>query len=147
MGRKLIILFTFFVLLFSSLFIANPTEASSIVKGKFVNVTYDEVQLDKNVTEKSLKSITLKNEQGRTTTLNIDKYAKLSVDSVKTKIDAFKLGMEVEADVELRRVKALRGSTGTERAQINHRDRVVTGTVNKIDSDGEYLTVRLADGK
>ena len=91
MARKPIILFTFFVLLFSSLFIANPTEASSLVKGTFVDVTYDEVQLDKNTTEKRLKSITIKNEQGRTMTLNIDKFAKLSVDSVMTTIDTFKL--------------------------------------------------------
>ena len=112
-----------------------------------MDVTYDDVQLDKNTTEKRLKNITIKNEQGRTMTLTIDKFAKLSVDSVMTTIDAFKLGMEVEVDVELRRVKALRGMTGSEPAQIDHRDKIVTGTVSKIDKDGKFITVRLDDGK
>ncbi|MBO0588904.1 hypothetical protein [Sporosarcina sp. E16_8] len=133
--------------LFSSLFFINSAAASAPVNGTFVDVTYDEVQLDKNTTEKRLKSITIKNEQGRTMTLTIDKFAKLSVDSVMTTIDAFKLGMEVEVDVELRRVKALRGLTGSEPAQIVHRDKVVTGTVNKMDKDGKFITVRLDDGK
>ncbi|MEK5039851.1 hypothetical protein [Sporosarcina sp. FSL K6-3457] len=137
----------FLVLLFSSFLLASPASANSLVTGTFVNVTYDEVQIDKNVTEKRLSTVTIKNEQGRTMTLSIDKYATLSVDSVPTTIDAFKLGMEVEIDVNLRRVKAMRGSTGTAPAKIDHRDRVVTGTVNQIDPNGDFLSIRLDNGQ
>ena len=136
-----------FVLLFSSFFLANPVSADSPVIGTFVNVTYDEVQIDKNLTERRLSSITIKNEQGRTMTLSIDKFATLSVDSVSTTIDAFKFGMEVELDINLRRVKAMRGSTGTAPAKIEQRDKVVTGTVNQIDPNGTFLSIRLDNGQ
>ncbi|NYF23621.1 hypothetical protein [Sporosarcina sp. JAI121] len=145
--KKLYIYSTVVALFCMGLFQTNLASASAPVSGTFVDVAYDEVQLGKNVTEKRLKSITIKNAQGRTTTLNIDKFAKLSVDSVSTTIDAFKLGMEVEADVELRRVKALRGMTGTEPAKIEHRDKVVTGTVNKVDKNGKFLSIRLDTGQ
>ncbi|MER2090336.1 MAG: hypothetical protein ABS920_11410 [Sporosarcina sp.] len=145
--KKLYIFSAVVALFCMGLFQMNPASASAPVSGTFVDVAYDEVQLGKNVTEKRLKSITIKNAQGRTTTLNIDKFAKLSVDSVSTTIDAFKLGMEVEADVELRRVKALRGMTGTEPAKIEHRDKVVTGTVNKVDKNGKFLSIRLNTGQ
>lgn len=137
----------FFVVLFSSFWLANPASADSPVTGTFVNVTYDEIQIDKNATEKRLSTITIKNEQGRTMTLSIDKYAKLSVDSVSTKIDAFKLGMEVEVDVDLRRVKAMRGSTGTAPGKIELGDKVVMGTVNQIDPNGDFLSIRLDNGQ
>lgn len=141
---KLVIL----VFLFSSLFAPISAEASAPVTGTFVDVTYEEVQIDKKTTETRLKSITIKNEQGKTMTLSIDKFAKLSVDSVMTTIDAFKLGMAVEVDVVLRRVKALRGlTTDSESAQIEHRDKVVTGTVTTIDKDGEFVSIKLPDGK
>lgn len=136
-----------FAVLFSSLWLANPASADSPVTGTFVNVTYDEVQIDNKVTEKRLSTITIKNEQGRTMTLSIDKYAKLSVDSVSTTIDAFKLGMEVEVDVNLRRVKALRGSTGTAPGKIEQGDKVVTGIVNQIDPNGDFLSIRLDNGQ
>src|SRR6185437_11518048 len=87
-------------------------KASAPVKGTFVGVTYEEVQLDKDRTERRLKEVTIKNDQGRTITLNIDNFATLTVDSRPVKIEAFKLGMEVEADVNLRRVKAMHGKTG-----------------------------------
>jgi len=136
-----------FVLLFSSLFIAHPVSANSTVTGTFVNVKYDEVQIDKDLTERRLSSVTIKNEQGRTMTLSIDKFATLSVDTVSTTIDAFKFGMEVELDVNLRRVKAMRGSTGTAPAKIEHRDKIVTGTVNQIDPNGTFLSIRLDNGQ
>ncbi|WP_318617982.1 hypothetical protein [Sporosarcina sp. YIM B06819] len=137
----------FFVLLFSSFWLAHPASANSPVNGTFVNVTYDEIQSDKNGTEKKLSTVTIKNEQGQTMTLSIDKYATLSVDSVSTTIDAFKYGMEVEVDVNSRRVKAMRGSTGTAPGKIEHRDKVVIGTVNQLDPNGTFLSIRLDNGQ
>jgi len=145
--RKYPLLLACIVIFSSSLFIANPAAASSKITGTFVDVTYDEVQLDKKVTEKRLKNIIIKNAKGQKTTLTIDKYAKLSVDTIPTTIDAFKLGMDVEVDVELQRVKALRGKTHTQPGKIAHRDKIVIGTVNRIDPNGEFLSVRLDDGK
>lgn len=141
------LLLTFTLALIIGLFSVHPAEASSPTKGTFVNVDYEEVQIDKDTTEKRLKSITIKNDQGRTITLNIDKYAKLYVDTVLVKIEAFKLGMEVEADVNLRRVKTLRGKTGTAPAQIEHRDKTVTGTVYYLDKSGTSLSIRLDNGQ
>ena len=145
--KKTTSLLVFALLLFTGLLVANPASANSLVSGTFVNVIYDEVQIDKDTTEKRLKSITIKNDQGRTITLNIDKFAKLSVDTISTSIEAFKLGMEVEADVDLRRVKALRGQTGTAPAKIEQRDKIVTGTVNRIDKNGKFLSIRLDGGQ
>ena len=147
MFKNIFFSFTVLVVLFSSFLFASPASANSLVTGTFVNVTYDEVQIDKNTTEKRLSTVTIKNEQSRTMTLSIDKYATLSVDSVSTTIDAFKLGMEVEVDVNLRRVKAMRGSTGTAPAKINDRDKVVTGTINQIDPNGDFLSIRLDNGQ
>ena len=145
--KKTTSLLVFALLLFTGLLVANPAEANSLVSGTFVNVIYEEVQIDKDTTEKRLKSITIKNDQGRTITLSIDKFAKLSVDTISTSIEAFKLGMEVEADVDLRRVKALRGQTGTAPAKIEQRDKIVTGTVNRIDKNGKFLSIRLESGQ
>lgn len=125
----------------------NAAKASAPVKGTFVDVTYEEVQLDKDRTEKRLKDVTIKNNQGRTITLNIDSFANLTVDSRPVKIEAFKLGMEVEADVNLRRVKAMRGKTGTQSAAISERDKVITATVTQIDRNGKFISVKLDDGR
>ena len=75
----------------------------------FVDVTYEEVVLDKKTTEKQLSKITLINDKGKTITLNIDRYASLFMNSTPTSIGAFKEGMWVEATVELRNVKELNG--------------------------------------
>lgn len=137
----------FFVLLFSSFWLASPASASSPVTGTFVKANYDEIQITRNETEKKLSTITIKNAQGQTTTVSIDKYATLSVDTLPTTIEAFKLGMEVEVDVNLGRVKAMRGSTGTAPGKIEQGDRVVTGTVNQIDPNGTFLSIRLDNGQ
>lgn len=125
----------------------NAAKASAPVKGTFVGVSYEEVQLDKDKTESRLKEVTIKNDQGRTITLNIDKFAALTVDSRPVKIEAFKLGMEVEADVNLRRVKAMHGKTGTQAAAISERDKVITATVTQIDRNGKFISVKLDDGR
>lgn len=130
-----------------SFMLPQSAKASSTISGTFVNVNYDEVQIDKDTTEKRLSGITIKNDNGRTTTLNIDQYAHLYVDTVPVKIEAFKLGMEVEAEVNLRRVKTLHGKTGTAPAQIEHRDKTVIGTVTRLDPGGASLSIRLDNGQ
>src|SRR5690606_28449272 len=114
------------LLIIAGIMPGNAAKANAPVKGTFVGVSYEEVQLDKDKTESRLKEVTIKNDQGRTITLNIDKFAALTVDSRPVKIEAFKLGMEVEADVNLRRVKAMHGKTGTQAAAISERDKVIT---------------------
>ncbi|MGN7387245.1 hypothetical protein [Sporosarcina sp. SAFN-015] len=142
--------FSFYIVIF--LFIAglapiSEVKANAPVKGTFVGVTYDEVQLDKDKTERRLKDVTIRNDQGREITLNIDSFAKLTIDSRPVKIEAFKLGMEIEADVNLRRVKAMHGKTGTQSAVINERDKVITATVTQIDRSGKFISVKLDDGR
>lgn len=148
MLKKYILSLAFFLLVSSAIFPALAVEANAPVKGTFVGVTYDEVQIDKNTSERRLKDITIQNTQGRTITLNIDKFTNLSVDGRTVKIDAFKLGMEVEADINLRRVKALHGKTedGISGA-INERDKTVYGFVTQLDRNGKFLTVKMDDGK
>lgn len=135
-------------LLMSGLLTAQTASANSVVAGTFVGVSYEDVQLDNGETEKVLKSITIENKEGKTITLSIDKYAVLSVNTLMVTIDAFKKGMAVEADVELRRVKELRGiSEGSVSGSIEQGDRVVAGTVSIIDKKGKYLKLRSDDGK
>ncbi|MFS0576579.1 hypothetical protein AB1K83_13155 [Sporosarcina sp. 179-K 3D1 HS] len=147
MFNKVHILLAMFSVFIMTFFIHQPAEASSTISGTFVSVDYEEVQIDKNTTEKRLSGITIKNDSGRTTTLNIDKYAKLYVDTVPVKIEAFKLGMEVEAEVNLRRVKTLHGKTGTAPAKIEHRDKTIVGTVTRLDPRGTSLSIRLDNGQ
>jgi len=145
--KKITYLCTFSFLLFLSLLSITPAEASTLVKGTFVNVTYDTVVLSDDKTEKRLKTITIQNSQGRTTTLNIDRYAKLSVNTIPTSIEAFKLGMPIEADVNLRKVHALRGTSVSSPGAIELGDKVLIGTVNRIDKNGDFISIRLEDGK
>lgn len=145
--KKCTYFITFTILLLITFYTPNSVQANSKISGTFVNVNYDEVQLAKDQVEKRLSSITIKNEQGRTTTLNIDNNAKLFVDTVPVAIEAFKLGMEIEADVNLRRVKTLRGKTGTAPGKIEHGDKIIEGTVNRIDKNGHYISVKIASGQ
>lgn len=148
MLKKYIVPLAVLLLLISGFSAGQTAEASAPTKGTFIGVSYDEVQIDKNTSEKRLKDITIENAQGRTITLNIDQYAKLSIDGRIVKIDAFKLGMEVEADVNLRRVKALRGmSHDVAPGTVNDRDKVVYGYVTQLDRNGKFLTIKMDDGK
>ncbi|MBB4823508.1 translation initiation factor IF-1 [Sporosarcina luteola] len=146
MRKKCFLYILTFVLLLTS-WTAKPAQASTPIKGTFVGVGYEEVQVDKKTTEKRLKDITIRNDQGREMTLQIDTFAQLTVDSRPVKIEAFKLGMEIEADVNLRRVKALRGKTGTQAAVTESRDRIMTGLVSQLDPQGKFLSIRLDDGR
>ncbi|MBU8881125.1 hypothetical protein BGM26_19565 [Bacillus sp. FJAT-29790] len=142
MPRNLTFLLVMAIFLFSGLYTASPASANSTMQGFFVKVTYE----DDTAAEKRLKSITIKNSQGNETTLPIDGNAKLTINSLPTTINAFKQGMEVEADVYLRRVKALRGQSGESQGEIDHREKIVTGTINRIDKNGKFLSILLDDG-
>ncbi|RFU69340.1 hypothetical protein D0469_09700 [Peribacillus saganii] len=139
--------FLFFLLIGLGFFHAYPASANSVMKGTFVDATYEEVRIDDETTEKRLKSITIKNSEGRTTTLPIDVNASFTVDTIPTTIDAFKSGMEVEAVVNLRRVKALSGLSGEYPGELSDGEEVVTGIVTEMDPNGRFLTVKQDNGK
>ncbi|MFC4409964.1 hypothetical protein ACFOZY_05865 [Chungangia koreensis] len=114
--------------------------ASTTVKGTFVSVQYKDIQVDKN-------TVTIKNSQGKNVKYAIDKYTKLSVDGISTKLDAFKLGMKLEADVEKNRVKALRGFSATQPGGSITQGTKIDGLVSKVDRYGQSISVKLSNGK
>ena len=124
-----------------------PASAASIVKGTFVEAVYEYIQIDDETAEKRLTGVTIQNEQGKTTTLPIDSTAALSINSVGVTIDAFKTGMPVEATVNLRRVKTMSGQSFSSPGAIDTRDKVVTGTINRIDPNGSFLSIRFDNGE
>ncbi|MFJ5769071.1 hypothetical protein [Psychrobacillus sp. NPDC093180] len=139
--------FTTYILMLSILFVSFfpstlQVQASTLVSGMFVDVTYEEVIVDKKTTEKQLSKITLINDKGKTITLNIDAYASLFINSTPTSIGAFKEGMWVEATVELRNVKELNGfvdiAQGSDSQAIGES---LTGTVNTIDKSGKFIAI------
>ncbi|MFD2443874.1 hypothetical protein ACFSO7_07735 [Bacillus sp. CGMCC 1.16607] len=140
----LIIIILFLLL---GVLMTNPAEANSVIKGTFIEATYKEVQIDDKVTEKRLKSITIKNDQGKTMTFDMDENPKLTVDTIPTIIDAFKYGMKIEVDVNGKKAIALRGQSGENPGEIEEGERVVTGTLNHIDPNGTYLSIRLENGQ
>ena len=56
-------------------------------------------------------------------------------------LDAFKEGMWIEASVNLRKVQELNGFTSIDQGESNSIDRYITGTVNNIDPNGQYITI------
>lgn len=136
-------------ILIVSCFSPSPqVQASTLVSGMFVDVTYEEVVMDDKTTEKQLSSITLINDKGKTITLNIDQYASLFMNSTPTSIGAFKEGMWVEATVELRNVKELNGfveiAQGSDSQAIGES---LTGTVNTIDRNGKFISMNSKERK
>ena len=142
--RFLLIIILVFV---TGLFTNHSAAASQVVKGTFVSVAYDKIQVDKDTVEKRLKTITIANSEGKTTTLNIDQRTLLSINTLPVSIDAFKKGMEIESDVDFRRVTALRGKSGESQGNIDYGNKVIVGTINRIDSKGKFLSIRLDDGQ
>ena len=122
-------------------------QATTLVKGIFLNVSYEEVILEDNKSEKQLSKLTLINDKGKTITLNIDEYASLFINSTPTSIGAFKEGMLVEATVDLRNVKELNGFSHIEQGNSNAIGESLTGTVNIIDTNGRFITINLKDRK
>lgn len=126
---------------------ANSTEASERITGTFVKANYEEVLVDKDTTKKELRSVTIKNDAGRTATYTVDKYTRLSVDTIAVKIDAFKLGMKVEADIQNLYFKTLHAKTDTPGAVIEPNAKAYSGMVTYMDRDRKGLTITLDDGR
>ncbi|MFJ8064248.1 hypothetical protein ACIQYS_06430 [Psychrobacillus sp. NPDC096426] len=143
--------FTTYILTLSILFVScfSPSlqvQASTLVSGMFVDVTYEEVVLDNKTTEKQLSKITLINDKGKTITLNIDSYASLFINSTPTSIGGFKEGMWVEATVDLRNVKELNGFVGIAQGSDSKAiSNSLTGTVNTIDRNGKFIAINSKD--
>ncbi|MCZ8542267.1 hypothetical protein [Psychrobacillus psychrodurans] len=140
--------YTTYIILFAILFIScftniSTVQASSTINGLFVNFTYEEVILEDKTTEKQLASITLVNSEGKTTTLNIDEYVPLFVNSTPTTVGAFKEGMRIEATVNFRKVHELNGFTSIDQGESDSIGRNLTGTINNIDNNGQYITINL----
>jgi len=126
---------------------ANSTEASERITGTFVKANYEEVLVDQDTTKKELRSVTIKNDAGRTATYTVDKYTRLSVDAIAVKIDAFKLGMKVEADIQNLYFKTLHAKTDTPGAVIEPNAKAYSGMVTYMDRDRKGLTITLDDGR
>lgn len=147
-NKRIVVLLSSMLILFGWLFVDSTTaKASSPIVGTFVKAEYDDIEVDKDTVKKVLSKVVLKNDAGRTITLAIDHYAKLSIDTVPVKIEAFKLGMEVEADVQLRRVKTLSGITTTPAAVIEINSKSMIGVVSSIHSNQRDLSIILDDGR
>ncbi|AXH98343.1 hypothetical protein DV702_00655 [Sporosarcina sp. PTS2304] len=149
MRKKLVTVFmSSLLIMLGGFFIYSTTvEASELITGTFVKAEYEEVQVNKDTVQQVLSKVTVKNDAGRTITLSIDRYAKLSIDTVPVKMDAFKLGMKVEADVQLRRVKTLNGKTDTPSAVIETNGKVIIGVVSTLNRNKKDLSITLDDGR
>lgn len=123
------------------------TYAASSVKGTFEEAVYEYVQLDNDTTEKRLTGVKIRNEQNKTVVFTIDSSAALTINSVGVTIEAFKTGMPIQATINLRRVKAMSGSSFQSPGAIDTRDKIVNGTINRIDPNGAFLSIRLDDNK
>jgi len=148
--RKWLPLFTILFAIFTIGFSASPIQAKTTTErftGTFVKTVYKETQVDKNTTKRTLSHVVVKNKAGKTRTLSIGNDAKLSVDTIPVKIDAFKLDMEIEAVIQQQRIKTLSGKTGTMPAAIEKDGKTLTGNVSYIARNGKNLTVKLDDGQ
>ena len=125
----------------------NTTEASERITGTFVKANYEEVEVDKDTTKKELRSVTIKSDTGRSVIYTLDKYTRLSVDTISVKIDAFKLGMKVEADNQNFYLKTLHGKTDTPGAVIEPDAKAYSGMVTYMDRNRKGLTITLDDGR
>ena len=119
MHKFLPYILTIFILLLTCMSLPSLANASTLVDGHFVDATYEEVVLEDKTIEKKLTKVTLINDTGKTITLNIDKYTLLFINSTSTTMDAFKEGMWVQATVELRKVKELRGFADISQGESN----------------------------
>lgn len=138
----------FFPILFLSTLLLLPSETNgaTLVKGSFDTVTFETVEHSDGSIQKNPKSITINNSKNKKLTLKIDKYTRLSVNSLPTSIDAFKIGMGVEADVNLGKVVELRGISYVSQENTDAIGKSFSGTVNRIDKKGTFLSVKLDSG-
>lgn len=126
----------------------QPAKAAQLVTGTFVDVTFSEYTKPDGTIEQQLSKVTLQNDRGRTVTFNINKNTRLYINNTATTIEGFKMGMEVEAEISLRSVVELRGtstiatepngpSTGTVSSS-----KTTAGVVTSIDPNGLFIMVK-----
>lgn len=124
----------------------QSAQAAQQVTGTFVDVTYSEYTNAEGNVEKKLTEITLQNDSGRTVTFNINNNALLYINNTQTTIEGFKMGMKVEAEMSLRRVVALHGtSTVSEESTTvvqNKNAKTIAGVVTSIDPKGMFMMVK-----
>lgn len=125
----------------------STAQANERISGTFVKAHYDEIEADNGTAMDVLSKITIQNDTGRSITLSIDRYAALTIDTLPVKIDAFKLGMEIEAEVNLRNIKKLSGKTNTPPAVIETDSKAYSGAVSFINRDLKGFSVKLDDGR
>ena len=146
MSKKILLFFSLLTLLVGSFLVPSDVDAATLYKGTFVQVQYNDYQRSDGTIEKKPSKLTIKSSNGKETTFNMDSFTKLSINSTPTTIDAFKLGMKIEADVELRKVKTLRGYVDISNSSTDAIGKNFSGTVNRIDKKGTYLSIKLTSG-
>lgn len=127
-----------------------PTvQAAQLVTGTFVDVTYSEYTNASGQVEKQLSKITLENASGRQVTYNISNSARLYINNTETTIEGFKLGMKVEAEISLRSVVELRGTSNTteETTTVAQNPQTIAGVITSIDPNGMFIMVKPDVGK
>ncbi|WP_431811978.1 hypothetical protein [Lysinibacillus sp. FW12] len=136
------------LLLVVSLAFNQPAKAAQLVTGTFVDVTFSEYTKPDGTIEQQLSKVTLQNDRGRTVTFNINKNTRLYINNTATTIEGFKMGMEVEAEISLRSVVELRGTstTATEpngsSAGSGSSSKTTAGVVTSIDPNGLFIIVK-----
>lgn len=126
----------------------QPAKAAQLVTGTFVDVTFSEYTKPDGTIEQQLSKVTLQNDRGRTVTFNINKNTRLYINNTATTIEGFKMGMEVEAEISLRSVVELRG-TSTTATEPNgpstgsgSSSKTTAGVVTSIDPNGLFIIVK-----
>ncbi|MEO4052102.1 hypothetical protein [Solibacillus sp. CAU 1738] len=145
MLKRLTMIFVAIAVLFSILPIGKQAQAATTYM--FVNVTYNETVAKDGTVTKTLSKVTLENSKGKRSTFNIDSNAKLYINNTLTTIEGFKAGMEVTVQLNLRRVKEMRGVSDVEQGAIVPNSKQKYGTVTKIDPNGLYVTIKLDGAK
>lgn len=125
----------------------SAAQANERISGTFVKAHYDEIETENGTAMDVLSKITLQNDSGRAITLSIDRYAVLTIDTLPVKIHAFKPGMEVEAEVNLRNIKKLSGKTNTPPAVIETNSKTYSGVIAFINRDLKGFSIKLDDGR
>ncbi|KOY81102.1 hypothetical protein [Lysinibacillus macroides] len=125
---------------------SQPAKAAQLVMGTFVDVTYSEQTNPDGTVEQILSKVTLQNASGRTVTFNINKNTRLFINNTSTTIEGFKMGMEIEADVSLRTVVELRGTSNATTEpripSVESNAKKMMGVVTSIDPNGLFLMVK-----
>lgn len=125
---------------------SKTAHAAQMVTGTFVDVTFSEYANSNGVIEKKLSKITLQNESGRQVTYNINDSARLYINNTVTTIEGFKMGMQVEAEISLRSVVELRGTSTstseTESPTVAQNTKTLAGVVTSIDPNGLFIMLK-----